>query len=175
MQLLLSPGLFALHLLLHIPILASLQMSKIHKTVSTTVDCKTHLSLSKKVRSVLRCELNSNLGLVHPEIEVTYLAVPQVVDAATAVFEKCREGEDPLYTTGDWWCGWEKRDEKGVQRSLEECVSKFMKFLDEAGIESPSQRRFVSSPNTPIPGPVNRKPDLCVASFSGESAGVSDK
>lgn len=129
----------------------------------------------EKVRDVLRCELNSNLELDHPEFDVTYLAVPQVVDAATAVFEKCREGEDPLYTTGDRWRGWEELDEKGVQRSFEECVSKFMKFLDEAGIESPSQRRFVPSPNTPIPGPVKRKPDLCVAKFAGESAGLSNK
>ena len=129
----------------------------------------------EKVRAVLRCELDSNLELDHPEFDVTYLAVPQVVDAATAVFEKCREGEDPLYTTKDRWRGWEERDEKGVQRSLEECVSKFMKFLDEAGIESPSQRRFVPSPNTPIPGPVKRKPDLCVATFAGESTGVSNK
>lgn len=116
---------------------------------------------------VLRCELNSNLEFDHPEFDVTYLAVPQVVDAATAVFEKCREGEDPLYTTGGRWRGWEERDEKGVQRSLEECVSKFMKFLDEAGIESPSQRRFVPSTNTPIPEPVKRKPDLFVATFAG--------
>ena len=129
----------------------------------------------EKVRDVLRCELNSNLELDHPEFDVTYLAVPQVVDAATAVFEKCREGEDPLYTPGDRWRGWEERDEKGVQQSLEECISKFMKFLDEAGIESPSQRRFMSSPNNPIPGPVKRKPDLCVATFAGESTGLSNK
>lgn len=129
----------------------------------------------EKVRDVLRCELNSNLELDHPEFDLIYLAVPQVVDAATAVFEKCREGEDPLYTTGDRWRGWEELDEKGVQRSLEECISKLMEFLDEAGIESPSQRRFVSSPNTPIPGPVKRKPDLCVATFAGKGTGVSNK
>lgn len=129
----------------------------------------------EQVKDVLRCKLNSNLELDHPEFDVTYLAVPQVVDAVTAVFKKCCEGEDPLYTTGDGWRGWEELDEKGVQRSLEECVSKFMKFLDEAGIESPSQRRFVPSPNTPIPGSVKRKPDVCVATFAGESTGVSNK
>lgn len=129
----------------------------------------------EKVRDVLKCELNSNIELDHPEFDVTYLAVPQVVDAATAVFEKCREGEEPLYTTEDRWRGWEERDEKGVQQSLEECICKFMRFLDEAGIESPSQRRFVPSPNNPIPGPVKRKPDLCVATFAGESTGVSNK
>lgn len=127
------------------------------------------------MRDVLRFELNSNLELDHPEFDATYLVVPQVEDAATAVFRNCREGEDSLYTTGDRWRGWEELDAKGVRRSFEECVSKFMKFLDEAGIESPSQRRFVPSPNTPIPGPVKRKPDLCVATLSGECAGVSNK
>ena len=97
------------------------------------------------------------------------------MDAATAVFKKCCKGEDPLYTAGDGWRGWEKRYEKDVQRLLEEYVSKFMKFLDKAGIKSPSQQRFMPSPNTPIPGPVKRKPDLCVATFAGESTGVSNK
>lgn len=50
-----------------------------------------------------------------------------------------------------------------------------MKSLDEAGIESPSQRRFVPSPNTPIPESVKRKPDLCVATFAGESTGMPAK
>ena len=115
---------------------------------------------------VLRYELNSNLELDHTEFNVTYLAVPQVVDAATTVLEKCCEGEDPLYTSGDGWCSWKRRYKKDVQRLLKEYVNKFMKFLDKASIESPSQRRFISSPNTPIPGSVKRKPDLCVATFA---------
>ena len=124
----------------------------------------------ERVRDVLKWELNSNLELDHPDFIATYLGeIPQVEDAATAVFDKCCEGEDPLYTTGYTWRGWEERDEKGVQRSLEECVSTFMKFLDKAGIEPPSQRRFVPSPNNPIPGWVKRKPDLCVATCAGES------
>lgn len=130
----------------------------------------------EKVRGVLKWELKSNLELDHPEFDATYLAgIPQVEDAATAVFNKCREGENPLYMTGDRWRVWEGRDEKAVQRSLEECVSTFVKFLVEADIEPPSQRPFVPSSNTPIPGSVKRKPDLCVATFAGESTGVPTK
>ena len=128
------------------------------------------------MRNVLRWELKSNLELDHPDFIATYLAeIPQVDDAATAVFKKCCDGKDPLYTTGYGWRGWEDGDEKGVQRSLEGCVSKFMKFLEEASIEPPSQRRFVPSPNTPARGAVKRKPDLCVAAFAGESIGVPAK
>ena len=128
------------------------------------------------VRNVLRWELKSNLELDHPDFIATYLAeIPQVDDAATAVFKKCCDGKDPFYTTGYRWRGWEDGDEKGVQRSLEGCISKFMKFLEEASIEPPSQRRFVPSPNTPVPGAVKRKPDLCVATFAGESIGVLAK
>ena len=128
------------------------------------------------MRNVLRWELKSNLELDHPDFIATYLAeIPQVDDAATAVFKKCCDGKDPFYTTGYGWRGWEDGDENGVQRSLEGCVSKFMKFLEEASIEPPSQRRFVPSPNTPVPGAVKRKPDLCVATFAGESIGVPAK
>ena len=55
----------------------------------------------KQVGRVLRYKLNSNFELDHTEFDVTYLAVPQVVDAATAVFEKYCKGENPLYTAGD--------------------------------------------------------------------------
>ncbi|KAI9747278.1 MAG: hypothetical protein M1815_004371, partial [Lichina confinis] len=90
-------------------------------------------------------------------------------DAATAVFDKCREGDDPLYKSGDGWRDWEGHNESGVQRSMEGYISIFTTFLDKADIKPPSQRRFVASPNTPIPGSVKRKPDLCVAKFAEES------
>ena len=122
------------------------------------------------VRNVLRWELNSSLELDHPEFITTFLAEnAQVEDAATAVFDKCREGDDPLYKTGDGWRGWEGHNESGVQRSMEEYVSTFTKFLEEADIKPPSQRCFVASPNAPIPGSVKRKPDLCVANFPEEN------
>ena len=53
------------------------------------------------MRNVLRWELQSNLELDHPDFIATYLAeIPQVDDAATAVFKKCCDGKDPFYTTG---------------------------------------------------------------------------
>lgn len=92
---------------------------------------------------VLRYKLNSNLELDHIEFNVTYLAFSQVVDVATVVFEKCCKEENPLYIADDGWRGWNERHEKDVQRSFKEYVSKFMKFLDETGIKSPSQGRFM--------------------------------
>ena len=92
----------------------------------------------KQIERVLKYKLNLNLELNHTEFDIIYLTVLQVVDAATMVFEKYYKGEDPWYTAGDRWRGWEGRYKKDVQRSLEEYVSKFMKFLDEASIESPS-------------------------------------
>ncbi|KAL9097357.1 MAG: hypothetical protein Q9163_006361 [Psora crenata] len=131
---------------------------------------------AEKVKAVLKGELDSNLELDHNEFNGTYLVeIPQVDDAATTVFKKCCEGDDPLYKIGDGWGSWEDHDEKGVQRSLEEHISVFMKFLDEADIKPPSQRRFVPSPNTPIPGSVKRKPDLCVATYTGETISVPAK
>ncbi|KAI9783317.1 MAG: hypothetical protein M1816_001415 [Peltula sp. TS41687] len=47
-------------------------------------------------------ELNSNLELDHPDFIATFLAViPQVEDAATAVFNKDCKGEDPMYKSDD--------------------------------------------------------------------------
>ena len=122
------------------------------------------------MRNTLKWELNSSLELDHPQFHDTYLAgIPQVEDAAIAVFNKCQEGKDPWYTAHRKWRDWDDRDEKGVQRSLEECISTLIKYLDETGIAPPNQRGFVPSPNTPIPGVVKRKPDLCVATSAGES------
>ena len=122
------------------------------------------------MRDVLRWELNSSLELDHRDFITTFLAEnAQVEDAATAVFDKCREGDDPLYKSGDGWRDWEGHNESGVQRSMEGYISIFTTFLDKADIKPPSQRRFVASPNTPIPGSVKRKPDLCVAKFAEES------
>ncbi|KAI9747071.1 MAG: hypothetical protein M1815_004670 [Lichina confinis] len=129
-----------------------------------------------KVRDVLRWELNSSLELDHRDFITTFLAEnAQVEDAATTVFDKCREGDDPLYKTGDGWRDWEGHNESGVQRSMEGYISIFTTFLDKADIKPPSQRRFVTSPNTPIPGSVKRKPDLCFAKFAEESNGTPAK
>ena len=48
----------------------------------------------EKVGHMLRYELNLNLELDSTKFDIIYLAIPQVVDAATAIFEKCYKGED---------------------------------------------------------------------------------
>ncbi|KAI9808663.1 MAG: hypothetical protein M1825_003814 [Sarcosagium campestre] len=116
------------------------------------------------VKQVLKLELNSSLELEHPKFFNTYFPqIAEVTDAARMVFQECQKGRNSLYTIGKRWRGWDDHDEDGVQRSLEKCVNRFMEYLDKPGIKLPNQRRFVPSPNTPIPGSVKRKPDLCVA------------
>lgn len=61
------------------------------------------------------------------------------MNAAIAVFEKCCEEEDSLYIASDGWRGWEEYHKKNVQWSLEEYVSKFMKFFNKVDIKSSSQ------------------------------------
>lgn len=57
------------------------------------------------MKDVFRLELNLNLELNYTEFNVIYLAVLQVMDIATAVFEKYYKGKNLLYTTGDRWRG----------------------------------------------------------------------
>ncbi|KAI9805204.1 MAG: hypothetical protein M1825_001040 [Sarcosagium campestre] len=123
-----------------------------------------------KVRDALKWELNSRLELDHPNFISTFFDyIPQAEDAVTAVFKLCQQGKNPWYKPGLGWCKWDGGNEKGVQQSLEEHLSAFMGFLSKAKIKPPFQRRFVPSPDTPLLGPVKRKPDICLATTEGES------
>lgn len=55
----------------------------------------------KKIGHMLKYELNSNLELNHTKFDIIYCAVLQIIDAATAVFEKCYKKKDFLYIVGD--------------------------------------------------------------------------
>lgn len=57
----------------------------------------------KKLRRMLKYKLNSNLELDHTEFNITYLTVSHVVNAATAVFEKCCKEKNPLYKADNGW------------------------------------------------------------------------
>lgn len=124
---------------------------------------------------MLKCELNSNLKLNHIEFNVIYFAVLQVVDVATKIFEKCYKGKDLLYTTSDGQYNWEKHYKKDVQQLLEECVNKFIRFLNKASIKLLSQQQFMPLPNTPISGPIKQKLNLCIATFAKKNTGISNK
>lgn len=53
------------------------------------------------MKGVLRYELNSNFELNYAKFNIIYLAIPEVVNAVTKVFEKYCENKDSLYTTSD--------------------------------------------------------------------------
>lgn len=133
-------------LLAHPPLLRK-PILKIHPNSRNTGGLQNNTSEPiEKVRDVLRCELSSNLELDHPEFDATYLAILQVVDAANCGLREVSWGRGPLVcTTGletDGLVG-KNVTKKAFSSRWRNAVSTFMKFLDEAGIESPSQRPTV--------------------------------
>lgn len=124
---------------------------------------------------MFRCKLNLNLKFDYIKFDIIYLAIPQVLNAATMIFKKCCKGKDLLYTTGDRWRSWKKHYKKDVQQLLEKCISKFIKIFDKTGIELPSQQQFMPSTNTLIPRPIKRKFDLYIIMFARENTNILNK
>ena len=48
-----------------------------------------------------------------------------------------------------------------------------MTLLDCANIKPPSKRHFIASPNTPLLGPVKRKPDICLCEGENTLLGIN--
>lgn len=85
---------------------------------------------------------SSNFELDQSEYDVTYLAVLQVVDAANCGLREALLGRGPLVCTRPATDGVAGKNvtKNAFSSRWRDAVSTFMKFLDKAGIEPPSQR-----------------------------------
>ncbi|QUC23788.1 uncharacterized protein UV8b_08029 [Ustilaginoidea virens] len=95
--------------------------------------------------------------------------------AAQAAFDKCEEGDDPLFREGSGWRGWpEQAEESHVLKWLAVLLDKLLGFAEEHQPGCRTQRRPLAQPCKPLAGSTaSRKLDI--GFVDDPNAGVNSK
>src|SRR5205814_4143738 len=108
----------------------------------------------KHVDDVLKDELGSSLHIGVPEFYKAFFGeVTGLETMAAAVFTKCKEGSDPLYSDDRGWRDWpEGSKEKDVLKWFAERIENFLEFTEELGSAPTVRRRPLAQPDQPLQG-----------------------
>ncbi|KAM5429321.1 hypothetical protein McanMca71_007718 [Microsporum canis] len=110
-------------------------------------------------------------NLLKEELDDLYIDIPGFYDVffrdtaeqfyAQEVFERCKEGDDPLYREGDGWTGWpEDAKERPVLTWMSRIIGRITQIFEEH-TSSEVQRRPLAQPHTPLKGSTaDRKLDV---------------
>ncbi|OTA03380.1 hypothetical protein A9Z42_0038400 [Trichoderma parareesei] len=105
--------------------------------------------------------LNQELKHIHvdvPNFRQSYFCVESLDRTAASVLEKCRQGDDPLFSDG--WAGWPQVSEEHLVLSwfsdLNDRLALLAKDVNPALFSQPSQR-LRTEPNKPITGSVAKR------------------
>ena len=110
--------------------------------------------------------LKEELGLLHVGIPGFYEAffgrVEGLEARGTAVFKKCKEGDNPLYAEKGGWRGWpEGAKESQVLEWFDKLIRSLLGFAKEHGSAPKIQRRLVEHTQQPLQGSTaDRKLDI---------------
>jgi hypothetical protein len=101
--------------------------------------------------------------------------VPGLRPAAQAVFDKCQEGDSPLYRLASGWQGWpEGAKEKDVLSWFAPLTDRLLNLAAEHQLEFRVRRRPLAQPNQPLQGSTaDRKLDI--GFVDDPNAGVNSK
>jgi hypothetical protein len=107
--------------------------------------------------------------------EAFFEQVPGLRPAAQAVFDKCKEGESPLFMVEDGWQGWpEGAKEKDVLSWFAPLVDRLLDLADGHRPLPGVRRRPLAQPCQPLQGSIaNRKLDI--GFVDDPNAGVDSK
>ena len=81
---------------------------------------------------------------------------------SAAVFKKCKEGDNPLYSEKDGWRDWPKSaNQDEVLEWLNKLIELFLTFAEEHGSAPKTRRKLIGYPVQPLQGSIaNRKLDI---------------
>ncbi|KAI1420215.1 serine/threonine-protein kinase Sgk2 [Xylaria sp. FL1777] len=129
----------------------------------------------KYVDDVLKEELGPMYVGIPSFFEAFFGKVAGLKAAATVAFEKCKEGDDPLYREGGGWQGWpEGAQEKDVLNWLAQVIEQLADFAEEHQPASRAQRRPLAQPHKPLQGSTAER-KLDVGFVDNPDAGVDSK
>ncbi|KAF1362355.1 hypothetical protein EJ07DRAFT_163618 [Lizonia empirigonia] len=129
----------------------------------------------KYVDDVLKEELGHMFVGIPGFFDAFFGEVADLGPAAQAVFDKCKEGDTPLYQEESGWRGWPEGAREGEVLSWFEALSgQLLDFAEEYRPGLRVRRRTVARPHQPLQGSTaDRKLDI--GFVDGESAGVNSK
>ena len=129
----------------------------------------------KYVDGVLKEELGQLYVDVPGFFKAYFGSVPGLKSVAQAVFNRCKEGDNPLYREESGWQGWPGgARERDVLNWFAPLTSQLLDFAEEHQPASRPRRRPLSQPYQPIQGSTaDRKLD--VGFVDDPSAGVDSK
>ncbi|KAK2732850.1 hypothetical protein FQN57_002462 [Myotisia sp. PD_48] len=120
---------------------------------------------SNETRTNVDGVLSSEMGTMYvglPLYETFFGDIDWLVPAAQAVFETCKEGEEPLYSEDVGWRGWPAgAKEKDVLEWLVKLINRFINSFEEHAPDKETQRRPIAQPDKPVRGSTaERKLDI---------------
>jgi hypothetical protein len=129
----------------------------------------------KHVDDVLKEELGQLYVGIPGFFEAFFGDVPGLRTAAQAVFDKCKEGDSPLFRVGSGWQGWpEEAKEKDVLNWFAPLIDQLSVLAEGNQPESRVQRRPLAQPHQPLQGSIaDRKLDI--GFVDDPNAGVNSK
>ncbi|KAI1937935.1 hypothetical protein LOZ66_003517, partial [Ophidiomyces ophidiicola] len=112
---------------------------------------------SSELRTDMDPVLREELGPLHVDVPRLYDAffgnIPELQANAQAVFERCKEGEEPMFRQGTGWSGWpEGANEAPVLAWLTEVIDKVIQFFEEHAPDEIVRRRPLAQPHKPLKG-----------------------
>ncbi|KAF1358632.1 hypothetical protein EJ07DRAFT_122543 [Lizonia empirigonia] len=129
----------------------------------------------KHVDGVLKEELGHVYVGIPGFFDAFFGDVPGLRPAAQAVFDKCQEGDSPLYRLASGWQGWpEGAKEKDVLSWFAPLTDRLLDLTEGHQLESRVRRRPLAQPNQPLQGSTaDRKLDI--GFVDDPNAGVNSK
>ena len=151
---------------------SSIQQTPWRRNTSSFVNSTEH---RKYVDDVLKEELGPMYVGIPGFFEAFFGEVAGLEPAAQAVFEKCKEEDNPLYREESGWQSWpERARERDVLSWFAQLTGQLFDFAEEHQPVSGARRRPLAQPHQPLQGSTaNRKLD--VGFVDDPSAGVDSK
>ncbi|EGD97755.1 FunK1 protein kinase [Trichophyton tonsurans CBS 112818] len=107
--------------------------------------------LRTSMDTVLREELDMYVDI--PKFYDTFFGYILDLHTTQAVFESCKEGEEPLFRDGTGWSGWpDGAKEAPVLAWLSGTIDKIIQFFKEHASGETIQRRPLAQPHKPLKG-----------------------
>lgn len=135
-----------------------------------------------QINNALKEELLPSLRLDIPDfIHTVFGWLPQLHELADKVFQRCQDGDAPLFIVGKGWAKWPPSGrEHLVLDLLQDLTMRFTEWATESGELVAARRQFYRGPVSYLEGsPVKRKMDVGIAArhrqSKGDEGGVGER